>query len=150
MLYPLPEITFRQKESCYKIKLHFNKTCGMRSIKLSSLVSDLPSLRRTRHKGQGACAATDEAQTPTLSRHRRWCHWCAKDKAHVPHTPTLGSPVVPLVYMIVHRSLGAGGEAAAGLAAPSARNAAHVCAVMPASLHACRREGCVEYIALYV
>lgn len=59
----------------------------------------------------------------------------------MPHTPTLGSPVVPLVYMIVHRSLGAGGEAAAGLAAPSARNASHVCAVMPASLHACRQEG---------
>ena len=50
---------------------------------------------------------------------------------------TLGSPVVPLVYMMVHRSLGAGGDGAAGLAAPSARNASHVCAVIPASLHAC-------------
>ena len=50
---------------------------------------------------------------------------------------TFGSPVVPLVYMMVHRSLGAGGDGSAGLAAPSSRNAAHVCAVTPASLHAC-------------
>ena len=47
--------------------------------------------------------------------------------------------MVPLVYMMVHRSLGAGGDGSAGLAAPSARNAAHVCALMPASLHACSR-----------
>ncbi len=46
---------------------------------------------------------------------------------------------MPLVYMIVHKSPGAGGDAGAGAAAPASRNAAHVCVVMPASLHAWER-----------
>jgi hypothetical protein len=53
----------------------------------------------------------------------------------------LGSPVVPLVYMMVHRSPGAGGDAGAGAAAPASKNAAHVRVSMPAALHAWARPG---------
>lgn len=50
---------------------------------------------------------------------------------------TLGSPVVPLVYMMVHRSSGLGGTAGAGEPFPSARNCSHEHAFTPAASAAC-------------
>ena len=60
-------------------------------------------------------------------RQRCWCEgWL-----------TLGSPVVPLVYMMVQRSSGFGGAAGAGDFLPKSRNSCQVYALMPASLAAC-------------
>ena len=50
---------------------------------------------------------------------------------------TLGSPVVPLVYMMVHRSSGLGGTGGAGAPRPSARNCSHEYALMPACSATC-------------
>ena len=65
------------------------------------------------------------------------------------YTHTFGSPVVPLVYMTVHRSSGFGGRADAGDFLPRSRNCCHVYAVMPASLAACMQHCSPDHLALH-
>ena len=72
----------------------------------------------------------------------------ALQKAGTIHAITFGSPVVPLVYMTVHRSSGFGGRADAGDFLPRSRNCCHVYAVMPASLAACMQHCSPDHLAV--